>query len=1240
MSPLVISVEAAHGGPEAVVRPDGKDAGWRCSLPDYDAAVAASLRWILEDYPRLLPSESRELAKVLAHAKLSAFGRVLHAAVFGEDGSRLREMSIALPELDIVFEDSAGLTRQWPWELMNCDGAALVHHSRSFVRRVALSADATGAPSLGAAGPLRVLMVISRPAGLKDIPFRTVASRVLRAVAGKDVEIEVLRPSTLAALENRLLETKQGKAFDVIHFDGHGKLVDTAGGARGALWFETADDRGAWVTGAKVAAILKSAGVPVLLLNACNSAQAPVAAPKADEQATTVPAAAASLAEIIAATGIEVVAMSHAVHVRSAAHIVADVYAMLAAHRDVADAVRFARRRWIDDRPAIDLEEGHAIVRHFGRQLERRAPAPEVAYPDMRGRRTPSHARLPKEFESAEIVVGTDDAVFTLERRLRHGGLVELCGLRGSGKTALLLELGRWLVATRGAQPEAVHYIDLAREPLELPRPALTPAIRQFVLFDNARVAHGDPLRSVSAWDPARVASLRASIDALVTAGAHVIVATCAPLLDIDEEQRMSMLPIELEDLRELAAMRTGDEVQVPDLALLWTGGNPGSVDFMIDWARGGHLADPARTWQTLRELGLGSFEHAPLPVPVDAPLALSKPAAMFEPAYLAPWVVALSPTRMILDEELLKGFGPEFLSSYLGAVAQPGGLATIEQAGLVCRTDKRGYDVHPLATCLMMTPVTTAHSATQQEWQTFALVAQVTAHIKTFQLGREGGALLGAVRDPIESPWWLPSLIQSWRYMGELAQHHGLYLALGRRIRERLLDADLGAYWDLAFADMQRIFERYPPDASADGHQSRLQWISLQTLEAKRAGNSERELAFAREAAELSAADGRTQMVDAFDAQMKLGRAEREPKRKKAAFERAIELADRDTLRTATAELELARILRTESAIRDLAKARDYGESALKHFRGYKGLADPARIVEATLSLSLVYFDIFQTDRNRSGAAAQRGEALCKESLQLATASIHKANAAYNLGLWRSALGDAADAEKLFLTALSAYDALGEREYRKNKARYQRLLALNELIRKGVDRTLEARALAVDLLPRLLRDPQAPDAWKIETHRIGEALGAAPQPLSADEAEIAVEPADASGPDATKTAQEPRVTEQAGSTAMTTRQLAQREPSGSVPADGLTKEQFVQFFALAEQARANGDLDAARDLLHGLITIDRRSSSAWTLLGRVERDAALIEDARAAFAFALGLEPNNKELAMELARIDQALQA
>jgi tetratricopeptide (TPR) repeat protein len=207
------------------------------------------------------------------------------------------------------------------------------------------------------------------------------------------------------------------------------------------------------------------------------------------------------------------------------------------------------------------------------------------------------------------------------------------------------------------------------------------------------------------------------------------------------------------------------------------------------------------------------------------------------------------------------------------------------------------------------------------------------------------------------------------------------------------------------------------------------------------------------------------------------------------------------------------------------------------------------------------------------------------------------------------------------------------------NLARYFRLKAIDALLSQGVDRAIEARLLAVDLLPRLLADPEAPDDWKLETYRIGVSLGAAKHPLPGASADGGAANAAASEPKKIETASEPDGAETTSARPMTTRELAEREPGGSLPEQTLSRADLAQLFELAEQAHRDGDLDAARDILHGLIVLDRQSSSAWASLGRVEKDAGLLEDARAAFAFVVGLEPDNAELATELARVDQAVQ-
>ena len=118
-----------------------------------------------------------------------------------------------------------------------------------------------------------------------------------------------------------------------------------------------------------------------------------------------------------------------------------------------------------------------------------------------------------------------------------------------------------------------------------------------------------------------------------------------------------------------------------------------------------------------------------------------------------------------------------------------------------------------------------------------------------------------------------------------------------------------------------------------------------------------------------------------------------------------------------------------------------------------------------------------------------------------------------------------------------------------------------------------------------------------------------------------------------------PSVAEESSSGSITTAELARRAPEGSLPDKRLSSEEFDSLFKLAEKAHADRDFASAREILHGLIVLDRGRASAWVLLGRVEWAAGRIADAHAALSFAHELEPNNKDVAMELARVTQVVE-
>jgi hypothetical protein len=92
----------------------------------------------------------------------------------------------------------------------------------------------------GAAAPvppgevLRVLMVIARPAGLKDVGYQMIARPLVDRLSAVRVrvDLDVLRPPTLEAMHKALgAAAAKGEPYHILHFDGHGTF---GGGSTGA----------------------------------------------------------------------------------------------------------------------------------------------------------------------------------------------------------------------------------------------------------------------------------------------------------------------------------------------------------------------------------------------------------------------------------------------------------------------------------------------------------------------------------------------------------------------------------------------------------------------------------------------------------------------------------------------------------------------------------------------------------------------------------------------------------------------------------------------------------------------------------------------------------------------------------------------------------------------------------------------------------------------------------------------
>ncbi len=112
------------------------------------------------------------------------------------------------------------------WELLRDPGrdAPVALGAGAFVRT---HLRAAGHPELPepSGDRLRVLLVIARPGGRADVPFRSVASRLVRGGAEQmeGLDLDVLRPATFARLSQVLHAAHEaGRPYHVVHFDGHG----------------------------------------------------------------------------------------------------------------------------------------------------------------------------------------------------------------------------------------------------------------------------------------------------------------------------------------------------------------------------------------------------------------------------------------------------------------------------------------------------------------------------------------------------------------------------------------------------------------------------------------------------------------------------------------------------------------------------------------------------------------------------------------------------------------------------------------------------------------------------------------------------------------------------------------------------------------------------------------------------------------------------------------------------------
>ena len=473
------------------------------------------LRWYLEDFLQYPHDPGPKIAAGI-EKRMAEIGRELFKAVFhaNDDArdlwatfrTRLNEARI---EIITGIEEAVSI----PWELI-CDPKTdrpLALRARSFVYALPQPRQ-TPKPPQGARGPIRILLVICRPGGRQDVPFRSVAGRFIKGLdenTREAFQLDVLRPPTFAQLGRKLRDAQtNGQPYHIVHFDGHGAflnmkqlfkkwqdktseemmdlLAEIANinphqyspeaiypgqlqpGNHGYLVFENpqSEHNLCLVDGQELGKLLADTNTPVLVLNACRSAYAepPTEPEKAQTDPHTQVQAFGSLAqEVMDAGASGVVAMRYNVYAVTAAQFVADLYAKLALGHALGEAVTLGRKQ-LSDNPLRTIAYNPLPLQDWTVPVVYEA-APIQLFPKP-ARETPLDINiaagdtapvggnldpgLPKRPDAGFF--GRDETLLALDRAFDNQTIVLLHAYAGSGKTATAAEFARWYALTGGVE--------------------------------------------------------------------------------------------------------------------------------------------------------------------------------------------------------------------------------------------------------------------------------------------------------------------------------------------------------------------------------------------------------------------------------------------------------------------------------------------------------------------------------------------------------------------------------------------------------------------------------------------------------------------------------------------------------------------------------------------------------------------------------------------------------------------
>lgn len=468
MQTLIIRHLGSDGGRVRcqVWRPDGKYAEEAViTAPEAiqvegrpESDLSRDLRWYLEeflDYP--FPPRTEVAERV--QAALKAWGELAFAALFhsglGRDFYHDAYRS-GLENLTLKIASDDPRVLAWPWEALRDPqtGGTLAHHCR-MERQLSGQHDPLPLPAALPRDRINILLITVRPYEA-DVGFRALSRPLLDLIAQDHlpVSVEMLRPPTFEQLRAHL-HAHPGH-YHLVHFDGHGGYgpgVTPDGyrleSAQGRLLFETEDGAADPVSADQLSALLREYRVPIMVLNACQSAMIDAAAADAF----------ASVAAALQRAGVRsVVAMAYALYVTGARVFLPAFYRRLFEQGSITEAVRAGRQAMLQQpgrtcfRGEFPLQDWLVPVVYQQDPLD--LPFTGGSRGEACLASTSTRIALPPEITQGDTpysFIGRDSALLALERAMRRppAGIM-VHGLAGIGKTSLARGFIQWLADTGG----------------------------------------------------------------------------------------------------------------------------------------------------------------------------------------------------------------------------------------------------------------------------------------------------------------------------------------------------------------------------------------------------------------------------------------------------------------------------------------------------------------------------------------------------------------------------------------------------------------------------------------------------------------------------------------------------------------------------------------------------------------------------------------------------------------------